>query len=224
MVEAQGEILAKDITATTAGVSINGSSPTSTEAIVDGVPTIQPVGPAKVLVQQRQDTRDLEALKLQVASAIAQREYTQIIPLLTTLITKQRQLLGETNQEVASRLCDLADWYKLAGDYASAHKLYRQALDLKERALGAEHPSVAAILTHLALIHMDEHSYDQAEAFFKQVLAIDRKLFGSQHPLIANDLQRYAVLLAKTKRFDQAKQMYAEANAIRIKLNQYQLV
>ncbi len=63
----------------------------------------------------------------------------------------------------------------VSGDMAGAHKLFEQALILKEHALGAEHPDVASSLSNLALALTRRGRPDEALAAVDRALAIHKE-------------------------------------------------
>ena len=62
-----------------------------------------------------------------------------------------------------------------SGDLAGAHKLFEQAVTLKERALGPEHPDVAISLSNLAITLTRTGHADDALAAVNRALAIQDK-------------------------------------------------
>jgi tetratricopeptide (TPR) repeat protein len=98
---------------------------------------------------------------------------------------------------VATGLNNLAVVLKAKGDYAGAEPLFRQSLEIREKALGPNHPETADSLYNLADLFDARGDYADAEPLYRQALAIDEKVLGSDHP--ATDQVRRALELCVTK-------------------------
>src|SRR5258708_38489822 len=66
------------------------------------------------------------------------------------------------------------------GEYAVAEKLYKDVVEIQEKALGSDHLEVAATLNNLAVLYQDESMYTQAEPLYKRSLAIWEKNSNQQ--------------------------------------------
>src|SRR5207245_10623861 len=82
--------------------------------------------------------------------------------------------------------------------YAEAEPLFRQALDIMERAKGAEHLDVAIILNNLGELYYIQGRYVQAEPLYQRALAIKEKVLGPDALALATTLETYSALLART--------------------------
>ncbi len=72
-------------------------------------------------------------------------------------------------------LNNLANLYRLKGDYAKAKPLFQRALGIREKTLGREHPDVARSLNNLAVLYRTTGDYAEAEPLFQRALAIQEK-------------------------------------------------
>jgi len=102
----------------------------------------------------------------------------------------------------------------LAGDYADAEPLIRQALASDEKALGPNHPNVAIRLNNLAVLLYSEGNYAAAEPLYRRALAIDEKALGPDHPDVARDLNNLAALLEAKGDYAGAEPLMRRALAI----------
>ena len=72
--------------------------------------------------------------------------------------------------------------YGLAGRYAEAGPLYRQAIDLKLRALGPEHPDLIAPLNGQGDAYAATGRAGDAIVTLKYSLSISERIVGANHP------------------------------------------
>ena len=107
--------------------------------------------------------------------------------------------------------------FRSQGRYAEAEPLFRQALDIMERAKGAEHLDVAIILNNLGELYYIQGRYAQAEPLYQRALAIKEKVLGPDDLGLATTLENYSALLARTNREDRAVTLASRAKSIRAK-------
>src|ERR1700676_1056908 len=58
------------------------------------------------------------------------------------------------------------------GEYALAQTLYKEAIELQQKAVGDDIPAVAISLNNLAVFYQDQSKYPEAEQAYLQALAI----------------------------------------------------
>ena len=89
------------------------------------------------------------------------------VPSVFSRIAKARlfneKTLGAQHPGTALSLNNLAELYRVQGDYAAAEPLYKRALAIREKTLGAQHPSTATSLNNLALLYDSQGDYATAE-------------------------------------------------------------
>ena len=68
------------------------------------------------------------------------------------------ETLGPDHPSVATSLNNLAELYRVQGQYAQAEPLYKRSLAIREKALGPDHPDVADSLNQLALLYRHEQA------------------------------------------------------------------
>lgn len=129
----------------------------------------------------------------------------------------QQLLQTRVPADQAGDLNNRAVSFRSQGRYAEAEPLFRQALDIMERAKGAEHLDVAIILNNLGELYYVQGRYAEAEPFYQRAMAIKEKMLGPDDLGLATTLDNYAALLARTNREDQATTLAARAKLIRAK-------
>ena len=105
----------------------------------------------------------------------------------------------------------------MAGDYAGAEPLARQALAINEKAFGPDHPDVAISLNSLALLLKTRGDYSEAELLLRRALAINEKALGPNHPDLATSLTNLSLLLNAKGDHASAEPLCRRALAIREK-------
>ncbi len=129
----------------------------------------------------------------------------------------QQLLQSRAPADQAGDLNNRAVSFRSQGRYAEAEPLFRQALDIMERAKGAEHPDVAIILNNLGELYYVQGRYAEAEFLYQRALAVKEKALGPDDLGLAATLENYAALLVRTNREDQATTLAARAKLIRAK-------
>jgi Flp pilus assembly protein TadD len=71
------------------------------------------------------------------------------------------------------------------GDLEEAERLYRRALDIKERLLGPEHPEVGTTLNNLAVVYRRRGRLEEAEALYRRAIDILSETVEPSHPALA---------------------------------------
>ncbi len=76
---------------------------------------------------------------------------------------------------MATSLNNLAELYRVQGNYAEAAPLYRRSLVIREKALGPEHPDVATSLENYAALLRETGRADEAAEMEARAKAIRAK-------------------------------------------------
>ena len=108
----------------------------------------------------------------------------------------------------ALSLNNLAEFYRIQGQYAQAEPLYKRSLVIFEKSLGPDDPKVAVILNNLALLYSTQGQYAQAESLYKRSLEIYEKAFGPDDPNVAMSLNNLAALYSTQGQYAQAESLY----------------
>jgi hypothetical protein len=81
-------------------------------------------------------------------------------------------------------LLDRAEHAAMAGDFASADELLRDAAHFQEEELGPLHPDLANTLNNLAVVVERTGSSSEAEALYRRAAAIAAAALPSDHPMV----------------------------------------
>ena len=112
---------------------------------------------------------------------------------------------GPDDQRLALSYNNLAELYRVQGNYAQAELLYKRSLAIREKILGLRHPDVAQSLNSLAELYGTQGNHAEAEPLHKRSLAILEKALGPEHPNVALSLENYALLLREMDRDAEAE-------------------
>ena len=118
---------------------------------------------------------------------------------------------GESHPHVATNLSNLAELYRVQGNYDAAEPLYLRSLEIYETALGESHPHVATSLNNLAALYRDQGNYDAAEPLLLQSLEIRETVLGESHPDVANSLNNLAALYGAQGNYDAAEPLLLQS-------------
>jgi serine/threonine-protein kinase len=121
--------------------------------------------------------------------------YDQGRPLLERALHLAGSSEGQSSEDYANDLSNLASDYRLIGEFAKAEPLFRQAVALKETAHGANSIAVAQNLGSLGECLYLEDKDSEAEPILRRALAIDR----SQPRISLDGTRDYLALLLERK-------------------------
>lgn len=107
-----------------------------------------------------------------------------------------------------------AEYLRQRGDYASAERMARRGLEIREEALGPGHPDVAESLDALGRLHWYRGRFAEAEGFHVRALTIHERAFGLDHPAVARSLNGLALALDDQGRYAEAERLNTRALAI----------
>ena len=119
---------------------------------------------------------------------------------------------------MAASLNNLAELYRVQGNYGKAEPLCLRSLAIREKVLGKEHPDVAASLNGLALVYYSQGNYGKAEPLYVRALAIYEKVLGTEHPDTTTSLNNLAGLYQVQGNYGKAEPLYVRSLAIREKV------
>jgi tetratricopeptide (TPR) repeat protein len=121
---------------------------------------------------------------------------------------------GSDDLARAGTLYNLAILRRQQGDAAEAERLYRQALEIRERKEGPNHPDVAVILNNLAALAAAQRHYDAAQPLLERALTIRQTALGNAHVLTVESLNNLALLYAAQGNATAAEPLYRRALSI----------
>ena len=113
-----------------------------------------------------------------------QRLYYLALPWHEKCVVETKKRLGQKHLDVAYSCTNLAELFRVIGEYQQSEHFYSQALQLYKELLGEEHYYVAESIINLALIYQPQGKYEQSESL---LLKIKPKLEKSSF-LMANCL------------------------------------
>ena len=119
-----------------------------------------------------------------------------------------------TSSALAGTLYNLAILRRQQGQFTEAERLYRRALDIRERKQGPNHPDVAVVLNNLAALEAAQGHDDAAQPLFERALHIRETALGNETTLTAESLNNLALLYAARDNAAAAEPLYRRAIAI----------
>jgi tetratricopeptide (TPR) repeat protein len=130
---------------------------------------------------------------------------------------KSEEIHGPLNPRLATALNNLAEFYRVQGEFSQAEPYYWRAITIDEQALGPDHVNLARDLNNLALLYRAQGRYADAEPLCQRALEIKDKLVGPEHPsmmtVVGNLL---AVYLAQGK-YVEAEPLYRRSLSLKAK-------
>ena len=126
----------------------------------------------------------------------------------------------DTDDEKAKQdlLFNVGESFHVMGKYQEAERMYRQALELKEKVLSQEHPDTLASMNNLAVVLDKQGKYEEAEQMYRQALELKEKELVKEHPDTLGSMNNLAIVLDKQGKYEEAEQMYRQALELREKV------
>ena len=124
---------------------------------------------------------------------LRQSAFARAEPLLVRLLDIKRAK-GEQHPEVATVLAGLAVVRQGLGDYASTEKLYRRALEIREKSLAPNHIAIATTLEHLGDTCAARGKLGEALALYQRALPMRERTLGVSHASVRKSRERIADL------------------------------
>jgi tetratricopeptide (TPR) repeat protein len=103
--------------------------------------------------------------------ARAQGQYAKALKFLLYAL-EEAQRDNPTDMGVAISLLDLAELYRIQGDYARAEPLYKRSLAVDEKNLGPDHVAIATTLENYALLLSATNRQAEAKELEERAAAI----------------------------------------------------
>jgi tetratricopeptide (TPR) repeat protein len=76
--------------------------------------------------------------------------------------------------------------------FATADRLYKRALEIRERKLGTDHTDVVQVLSKQAWLEERHRNYLMEEEIYRRILKIEQKKFGAESPSVAITMKNIA--------------------------------
>jgi len=165
---------------------------------------------------------DVKALGDKADMLKLNRNYAEAALIWRQLLSFAKDTLGYDDPAVAISLNNLAELLQLQGQYKGAESLYRQSLQIYEKALSGHHPyveltDIAFTLNELAKALSFQGKLKEAQSLARRSIGIYEKAHGPDHPAIAITISNLAKYLADDGQHNEADQLYRRSLAIREK-------
>ena len=118
---------------------------------------------------------------------------------------------GDFEESQQDLLFNVGECFQIRGKYAEAEGMYRQTLELMEKALGQEHPSMLASMNSLAIVLRGQGKYKEAERMHQRALELSEKVLGQEHPDTLCSMNNLALVLRRQGKYKEAEQMHQRA-------------
>lgn len=122
-----------------------------------------------------------------------------------------REQAGLAEERIATSYHNLAEAEDVLGNHREAMRLYRRALEMKERTVGKMHPSYANSLNGLGLASRNVGEWETSRAAIEEQMEIRKKLFGPDAPILYRDYNELAGFQLDMGRFEQAIENWRHA-------------
>ncbi len=118
---------------------------------------------------------------------------------------------GDTSEQYAAILKNLADIYCALEKYEKATSIYLQVLDICDYHLGGESSLIGAVNHSFGLLYYSQEQYQRAESYFNEAIKIFQNELGESHPDIATKLNNLAGFYKEQRQFDKAESLFLQA-------------
>ncbi len=115
-----------------------------------------------------------------------------------------RRLGAQEGTREASRLSNLSNLYRVAGEFDEARALLERSLEIERRMLGDDHPRVANGVDHMGVLYASEARYSDALPYLIEASAAFREFYGDEHPKTIVVDENLAGLYMELGRVDEA--------------------
>jgi len=112
---------------------------------------------------------------------------------------------------VAWVLGSLGNLHSDQGKLGEAEKMYKRALQGKEKALGPEHTSTLVTVNNLGSLYAKQGRLDEAEKMYKHAFEGLEKALGPEHMSTLTTVNSLGRLYAKQSRLEEAEKMFQRA-------------
>ncbi|KAJ7819764.1 hypothetical protein B0H14DRAFT_1352067 [Mycena olivaceomarginata] len=127
----------------------------------------------------------------------------------TTILEKQKTLLGADHPDTLLTMGNLASTYGQLGRYQEAERLQATVLEKRKTLLGADHPHILLAMANLASIYGQLGRYQEAELLEATVLEKRKTLLGADHPHTLRTMANLASTYSQLGRYQEAELLQA---------------
>lgn len=147
--------------------------------------------------------------------SLGQLRYARVTLHAQRCSIKQFQWL--TNHAFSSdhlkQIVSIADILRSQIQYATAERMYLQALAGYEKLLGPNHISTLRTINNLGLLYTNQGKLDMTKKMHERALAMSEQTLGSDHNTTLDIVHNFGALYWNQGKFDEAEQMYLRAMA-----------
>lgn len=130
---------------------------------------------------------------------------------------KSEEIHGPLNPHLATALNNLAEFYRVQGEFGQAEPYYWRAITIDEQALGPDHVHLARDLNNLALLYRAQGRYADAEPLCARALAIKDKALGPEHPSVMAVVGNLLALYLAQGKYVEAEPLYRRSLSLKAK-------
>lgn len=156
------------------------------------------------------------ALRAEAVSAARHFAYEKAESLLLQSLAIYKDRFGEDDREYIGCLSDLAEVYRLSGEFDKAEPIAEQLLKRTERKRGVDHPTYAIYANRLGLIYHAKGKISLAKLLFEKAVAIGPE-DAKEYPGYLNNL---ALAFLSLGDLDQAEHLYLQSLELSISRNE----
>ena len=152
----------------------------------------------------------INQLNRKVVKLAGAGDIKQAISITKQAIKLTREKIGE-HPALADSINNLAELYRIQGNYPDAQPLLIESIEMRKRLLGENHPDVAQSLNNLAAFYVIQGNYSEAEDYFFQALDLWKIHLGEEHEEIATILNNIAEVYREQGRYAESEKMHIKA-------------
>ncbi|MGB6298160.1 MAG: CHAT domain-containing tetratricopeptide repeat protein [Rivularia sp. (in: cyanobacteria)] len=157
-----------------------------------------------------QTLEEINQLNREVVRLAGEGDIRQAISITKKAIKLTREKIGE-HKALADSLNNLAELYRIQGNYPEAQPLLIESTEMRKRLLGENHPDVAQSLNNLAAFYVIQGNYSEAEDYFFQALDLWKIHLGEEDEEIATILNNIAEVYREQGRYAESEKMHIKA-------------
>lgn len=138
--------------------------------------------------------------------------YEKALPMFERALEVQRDLYGETHQDVGETLYGLGKYHLATAEHAKAETLLMNALDIRRKSFGDRHAKTAEVLHDLGQVRIYQGRFEEAEVWILRAVDIQQGRNSESQALASlNDL---AITYYNQARYQETEPLYPRALAL----------
>lgn len=152
-----------------------------------------------------------DLLLAQSQKYLAEEDYRKALKVGEKTLTAAEKLYGPNHLNTADSLFNLAEIYRMLGNYNNSESYYFGTLMIREKNLGREHSRVAACYYGLAEIMMERGEYQLAQKYGERALDTFQKTNGPDNMDVGNVYRLFAEISKGQLQLEKAESFGAKA-------------